>query len=157
MSIVTAPLPKRRLSFAQVSIPQKKRWTVDEFHELSEGGWFEGSRAILIDGEIIETPMAKHPHERGIAACTAKLNKIKLARDRADKLRTLISESREKLNHAFHEILQKSVTAYYDDSAYDGSRAKIHRQTLLPAVEVDGIQKDGTRVPILRNEQFQIQ
>jgi hypothetical protein len=71
-------------------------------------------------------------------ANSAKLEKIKKARERAEKLRLLIHESRERLNEAFHHILQKSVAAYYDGSASDGSRAKINRHTLLPAVEVNG-------------------
>jgi predicted nucleic acid-binding Zn-ribbon protein/uncharacterized protein YdbL (DUF1318 family) len=71
-------------------------------------------------------------------ANSAKLEKIKKARERAEKLRQLIHDSRERLNEAFHQILQKSVAAYYDGSASDGSRAKINRHTLLPAVEVNG-------------------
>ena len=71
-------------------------------------------------------------------ANSAKMEVIRRARERAEKLRLLIHESRERLNDAFHHILQKSVAAYYDGSAYDGSRAKIHRHTLLPAVEVNG-------------------
>lgn len=75
MSALVAPIPRRKPP-AIASGVQTKRWTVDEFHDLSEGGWFEPNRAILIDGEIIEMPQAKHPHDMGVTACTAELNKI---------------------------------------------------------------------------------
>jgi hypothetical protein len=57
---------------------------------------------------------------------------------RAEKLRLLIHESRETLNKSFHDILQRTVSHYYDQAAYDGTRARINRGTLLPAIENDG-------------------
>jgi Uma2 family endonuclease len=38
------------------------RWTCGEFHRLCDEGWFDGSRVILVDGEILAIPMAAPPH-----------------------------------------------------------------------------------------------
>jgi predicted nucleic acid-binding Zn-ribbon protein len=75
---------------------------------------------------------------RPAGALAQKEKALRFARERAEKLRLLIQESREVMNRSFHELLQKSVSEYYDQSAYDGSRARIHRGTLLPAIEADG-------------------
>ena len=42
--------------------PQAKKWTCKEFHQLGDMGWFEGKRAILINGEILEMPGPNPPH-----------------------------------------------------------------------------------------------
>lgn len=75
---------------------------------------------------------------RPAGALAQKEKTLRFARERAEKLRLLIQESREVMTRSFHELLQKSVTEYYDHSAYDGSRARINRATLLPAIEADG-------------------
>lgn len=67
-----------------------------------------------------------------------KERELQKGRMRAEKLRLLIHESREVLSTSFHRILQESVSEYYDQSAYDGSRARINRNTLLPAIESNG-------------------
>ena len=71
-------------------------------------------------------------------AIAAKLRVFERARMRAEKLRLLIQASRETLNKSFHEILQRTVSHYYDRAAYDGTRARINRGSLLPAIENDG-------------------
>jgi len=38
-------------------------WTCDEFWELGEKGWFEGEKAILVDGVIYTMSPINHPHE----------------------------------------------------------------------------------------------
>lgn len=75
---------------------------------------------------------------RPSGAIAQKERLLQAARMRAEKLRLLIHESREVLGKSFHRILQESVSEYYDQSAYDGSRAKIHRDSLLPAIESNG-------------------
>ena len=75
---------------------------------------------------------------RPSGAIAQKERLLQKGRMRAEKLRLLIHESREVLSKSFHRILQDSVSEYYDQSAYDGSRAKIHRTTLLPAIESNG-------------------
>jgi DNA sulfur modification protein DndD len=67
-----------------------------------------------------------------------KEKELRLARERADKLRVLIQESRETLLRSFHSVLQESVSEYYDRSSTDNSRARISKSTLLPAIEVNG-------------------
>jgi Uma2 family endonuclease len=46
--------------------PQTKKWTCKEFHQLGDMGWFEGKRAILINGEILEMPGPKPPHAMSV-------------------------------------------------------------------------------------------
>lgn len=43
-----------------------RRWTCDEFHQLSDEGWFEGERVILVDGEVIEMPAPNPPHDMAV-------------------------------------------------------------------------------------------
>lgn len=45
--------------------PTQKLWTVQQFHSLGELGQFEGARAMLIDGVILEEGPMNAPH--GIA------------------------------------------------------------------------------------------
>jgi Uma2 family endonuclease len=52
------------------------RWTVDEFHEIASLPHFECRRLILVDGEILDTPPANHPHDMGIGACQEALSKV---------------------------------------------------------------------------------
>lgn len=75
---------------------------------------------------------------RPSGALAQKERALQNARTRAEKLRLLIHDSREVLGRSFHRILQDSVSEYYDTAAYDGSRAKINRTTLLPAIESNG-------------------
>lgn len=56
MPVSTPPLP------TVVTSPQPKRWTCAEFHELGERGLFEGKRAMLIDGVILEQGPMNPPH-----------------------------------------------------------------------------------------------
>ena len=42
--------------------PQPKRWTCEEFHDLGDRGVFEHARVMLIDGEILVSPMSNPPH-----------------------------------------------------------------------------------------------
>ena len=39
-----------------------KRFTCAEFHQMGDMGWFEGRRAMLIEGEILEMPGPNPPH-----------------------------------------------------------------------------------------------
>ena len=42
--------------------PRDLRWTVDQFHYLGDLGCFEGRRAMLIDGVIVEEGQMNPPH-----------------------------------------------------------------------------------------------
>ena len=46
--------------------PQPLRWTREEFNELGEMGWFEGRRAILVEGEILAMPAMNKPHRTAL-------------------------------------------------------------------------------------------
>src|SRR5262245_8837564 len=56
--------------------PQPKRWTCKEFHQLGDMGWFEGKRAILINGEILEMPGPKPPHATATTLVDAVLRAV---------------------------------------------------------------------------------
>lgn len=75
---------------------------------------------------------------RPSGAIAQKERALQKTRMRAEKLRLLIRESREVLGRSFHQLLQASVSEYYDNAAYDGSKARINRATLLPAIESNG-------------------
>jgi Uma2 family endonuclease len=42
--------------------PRTYRWSKEEFHQMADLGWFDDKRVELLDGEIIEMPVAKPPH-----------------------------------------------------------------------------------------------
>jgi Uma2 family endonuclease len=44
-------------------LPGPHRWTVDEFYRARDARVFEGLKVILIDGELIEMPAPKPPHD----------------------------------------------------------------------------------------------
>lgn len=60
------------------------------------------------------------------------------AKDRADRLHRTLLECRNRLGHYFHRVLQASVSKIYDSKSTDGSKAHIHRGTLLPSIHVNG-------------------
>lgn len=59
------PKPAVGLAVAQVW-PQLRMWTSDEFHQLSDMGWFEGQNVILIEGEILQMPAPNPPHDMAL-------------------------------------------------------------------------------------------
>jgi Uma2 family endonuclease len=42
--------------------PRPWRWTVAQYHQLAEAGWFDNKRVELINGEIIEMPPIGSEH-----------------------------------------------------------------------------------------------
>ena len=42
--------------------PSTRRFSKQEYYQMSELGWFDGQRVELIDGEIIVMSPQKHPH-----------------------------------------------------------------------------------------------
>src|SRR5947209_2506807 len=46
--------------------PRTYRWSREEFHQMSDLGWFDEKRVELIDGEIIEMPVQKGPHAMAV-------------------------------------------------------------------------------------------
>jgi Uma2 family endonuclease len=47
--------------------PRTYRWSRDEFHQMADLGWFDDKHVELIDGEIIEMPIAKEPHVKAVS------------------------------------------------------------------------------------------
>jgi Uma2 family endonuclease len=54
--------PRQQLRASGSFRPQPRKWTCKEFHQLGDMGWFEGRRAMLIEGEILEMPGPNPPH-----------------------------------------------------------------------------------------------
>ena len=44
-------------------IPQPYCWTREQFYQMGDLGRFEGPRVILVEGEIIDMPPMKPPHQ----------------------------------------------------------------------------------------------
>jgi Uma2 family endonuclease len=57
--MTTMPLPS---SPAAPAVPRPVRWTCAEFHRFGDLGVFEGRRAMLIDGVILEEGPMNPPH-----------------------------------------------------------------------------------------------
>lgn len=69
MATATAPNPKPTPSTRWGPlplVPGPHRWTVDEFHRVRDSGVWEGRKILLIDGELIEMPAAKPPHDMAL-------------------------------------------------------------------------------------------
>jgi Uma2 family endonuclease len=47
-------------------LTSRKRWTVDEFHDIYSLPKFEGKKLVLLDGEILEMPAPNAPHDAGL-------------------------------------------------------------------------------------------
>ncbi|MBA4062309.1 MAG: Uma2 family endonuclease [Isosphaera sp.] len=46
--------------------PQPHKWTVTEFNRMGDMGWFEGRRAFLLDGVILEQGPTDPPHANAL-------------------------------------------------------------------------------------------
>lgn len=57
MTTMTLPPPR-----PVAAGPRPKRWTCEEFHHFGDAGVFEGCRAMLIDGVILEEGTMNPPH-----------------------------------------------------------------------------------------------
>jgi Uma2 family endonuclease len=55
-------LPMPLMTRIPAGPPRPLRWTVDQFHYLGDLGAFEGRRAMLIDGVIVEQGPMNPPH-----------------------------------------------------------------------------------------------
>src|SRR5262245_22424455 len=63
--MATGLIPPRR-GAALIGGPQHRRWTCDEFHQLSDEGWFEGENLILVDGDLITMPAPNPPYDMAV-------------------------------------------------------------------------------------------
>ena len=62
----------------QSVMPQMILWTIDQFHDLCERGLFEGRRAMLIDGIIVEEGPMNSPHAIAATLLENLLNAVLL-------------------------------------------------------------------------------
>ena len=75
MSTATlTPPPRTAVSVSKP--PTAKLWTVEEFHRLGELGIFEGRRAMLIHGSILEEGPMNPPHAIAIELVADALRSI---------------------------------------------------------------------------------
>jgi Uma2 family endonuclease len=72
MSLTTFPV----VTPPQITLPQRKRWTVAEFHALVGQPQFENRRMILVEGEILEMPAPNPPHNTSLALTQAALQTL---------------------------------------------------------------------------------
>ena len=56
--------------------PLVHRWTVTEFNRMGDMGWFEGRRAFLLDGVILEQGPMDPPHATGLTLVDAALRAV---------------------------------------------------------------------------------
>ena len=124
---------------------------LEEIRELTQKMRSLATQREQIKGEITQLEDYTKRVEANLRASKDSLNKarptgvlaqkekgLRMARERADKLRVLIEGSREALKRSFHDVLQQSVSGYYNNACYDNSKARINKATLLPAIEVNG-------------------
>jgi Uma2 family endonuclease len=74
MSTLTVPgltAPPAGPSGPLVSI--RKRWTVDEFHQIYSLPAFDSKKLVLLAGEILEMPNPNAPHDAGLGLAVAVL------------------------------------------------------------------------------------
>jgi Uma2 family endonuclease len=76
MSVLTMPAPRPSPPGAGSMPPTLKRWTVAEFHQLWEEGWFENVRPMLLDGRIYEMPIPGPLHSTGVILVDYKLKAL---------------------------------------------------------------------------------
>lgn len=60
---------------AHITEPQTRHWTLAEYYQLAEEGWFEGQRVQLIEGEIIQMPPQGHLHCQSLMLVSRWLQK----------------------------------------------------------------------------------
>jgi Uma2 family endonuclease len=60
---------------AHITEPQNRHWSLAEYYQLAEQGWFEGQRVQLIEGEIIQMPPQGHAHYKSLALVSRWLEK----------------------------------------------------------------------------------
>jgi Uma2 family endonuclease len=73
--MATAALPSTFFPVPPAA-PTPKRWTCAEFHRLGDSGWFQGRRAMLIEGEILEMCGASPPHPTATTLADYELKKV---------------------------------------------------------------------------------
>lgn len=56
--------------------PRNMLWTVDQFHYLGDLGMFEGRRAWLVDGVIVEEGSMNPPHRISLELCEEALRAV---------------------------------------------------------------------------------
>ncbi len=56
--------------------PANRKWTREQFQNLSSQGFFESTRAILIHGDILEQGPMNAPHATGVRKVDKALNRI---------------------------------------------------------------------------------
>jgi len=61
---------------ASAPLPRPYSWQVDEFQRAREANVWDGHKVLLIDGELIEMPAAKPPHDISLTLAYRTFSKI---------------------------------------------------------------------------------
>jgi len=61
---------------ASAPLPRPYSWQVDEFQRAREANVWNGQKVLLIDGELIEMPAAKPPHDIALTLAYRTFSKI---------------------------------------------------------------------------------
>ncbi|MDY3556583.1 Uma2 family endonuclease [Gemmata sp. JC717] len=72
MSALLSPPPWKPSSV----VPQPRKWTVHEFDRLGSLGCFEGRRAFLLDGVILEQGPMDPPHANALEVLTEAVREV---------------------------------------------------------------------------------
>ena len=72
MSVLLSPPPWKPSNV----VPQPRKWTVQEFDQLGSLGCFEGRRAFLLDGVILEQGPTDPPHANALEVLAEALRAI---------------------------------------------------------------------------------
>jgi Uma2 family endonuclease len=64
------------LAIAKSAEPRSRRWTREEFYRMAAGGYFQGQRVLLLEGEIFQMPPQGHAHAKAIWKCQTAMTTI---------------------------------------------------------------------------------
>lgn len=60
----------------QLTEPRTRHWTLSEYYELAEEGWFRGQRVQLIEGEIIQIAPQGYAHSESLMKISRWLHDV---------------------------------------------------------------------------------
>jgi Uma2 family endonuclease len=152
--------------FAAPLVPRPKRFTCAEFHQLGDMGWFQGRRAMLIDGEIMEMAVSNPPHAVAVTLADYELKRVfgvgfvvriqmplvlGLTTDPEPDLAVVIGSARDYL--AAHPTTARLVTEISDSAlAFDtADKASIYAAGNIPDYWV--VDLVNRQVIVFRNPQ----
>ena len=108
----------------QVSEPQSRHWTLAEYYQLAEEGWFRGQRVQLIEGEIIQMPPQGHAHAKSLMHISRWLHDM-FKKDDLVRIQMPLNAMEDSDPEPDAAIIRGPMDQYHD-----------HPQSALLAIEV---------------------